>query len=151
MGTLRSTWKVETGICTREWVCRSFILATPIGKSNTPLLRVHYCIVSFEKVPVCVLESSKSCRPLCSGSPRGVLLYSRLNFWVLASSSGEMFFGELCTGASAASCQCTCGVFLQCCWLPLCGRSCCRFASSWEAVCVPSPRGRELLGWPSCS
>ena len=34
MGTLCSTWNVRTVICTREWVCRSFGLVIPIGKSN---------------------------------------------------------------------------------------------------------------------
>ena len=35
MGTLCSTWNVEMGICTLEWVCRSFSLVIPIGKSNS--------------------------------------------------------------------------------------------------------------------
>ena len=37
MGTLCSTWNVELGICTLEWVCRSFSLVIPIGKSNRRL------------------------------------------------------------------------------------------------------------------
>ena len=35
VGTLCSTSNAEMGICTREWVCRSFSLVIPIGKSNT--------------------------------------------------------------------------------------------------------------------
>ena len=65
VGTRRSTWKVETGICTCEWVRRTFSLAIRIGESNTPLLWMNYCILGFKKVPVCVLESSKSRGPLC--------------------------------------------------------------------------------------
>ena len=83
MGTLCSMWNMEMGICTREWVCRSFILAIQIGNYNTPLLRMHYCIVSFEKYPVCVLVSSKPRGPLCGGYPCGVLLRSCLSCWVL--------------------------------------------------------------------
>ena len=33
VGTLCFKWKVETCICTREWVCRSFSLYILIGKS----------------------------------------------------------------------------------------------------------------------
>ena len=35
MGTLCSTYNVEMGICTLEWVCNSFSLVIPIGNSNT--------------------------------------------------------------------------------------------------------------------
>ena len=93
MGTLCSTWNVEKRICTWEWVCRSFSLVIPIGKSNRPLMRMHSCIVGFEKVPVCVLVSSKSRGTLCDGFPRGVLLCSRLGCWVLVASSGKIVFG----------------------------------------------------------
>ena len=92
MGTLCSIWKVETSICTRDWVCGSFSLEILIGKSNTPLMRIQYFIFGFKKVPVCVLVSSKSRGTLCGGSPRGVLLCSRLSCWVLVASSGENCF-----------------------------------------------------------
>ena len=139
METLCSTWNVEMSICTCKWFCRYFSLVIKIGKSNTPLLRMHLCIVGFEIVPVCVLVSSKPRRPPCGGSPDGVLLRSRLNYWVLVVSSGKICFGKLCTGASVVSCPWTLGVCLQYCWLRLRGRSCCRFASAWEAVRVSLP------------
>ena len=40
-----STWNVETGICTREWVCRFFSLAIPIGKYNI----IKYSVVQWEE------------------------------------------------------------------------------------------------------
>ena len=137
VGTLCSTLNVEMGICTLEWVCRSFRLAILIGKSNTPLLRMYSCFFGFEKVPFFVLVSSKSRGPLCGGSPHGVLLLSCLSFWVLVASSGEIVFGKFCTGASVVSCPWTSVVCLKYCWLRLCGRPCCRFASAWEAFRVP--------------
>ena len=90
------TFHVEggNGYLTLGWFHRSFSWEIPIGKSNTPLLQMHSCIVGFEKVPLCVLESSKSCGPLCSGLPRGVLLRSLLSCWVLAASSGGFFLGN---------------------------------------------------------
>ena len=100
MGTLCSTWNLEMGICTLEWVGRFFSLVIPIGKSNKPLLRMYLCFDGFEKVPVCVLVSIKSRKPPCGGSPHGVLLRSRLGCWVLVASSGEIVFGQFCTGAS---------------------------------------------------
>ena len=125
------------GICTVKWVCRSFSLLIHIGKYNTSLLRMYSCFVGFEKVSVCVLLSSRCRGPPCGGSPHGVLLRSRLGCWVLVASSDEMFFVKFCTGASVVSCPWTSGVCLLYCWLRLRGRSCCRFASEWEAVCVP--------------
>ena len=110
MGILCSTWNVEMGICIREWVCRSFSLVIPIGKSNKPLLRMYSCFFGFEKVSVCVLVSSKSRGPPCGGSPYGVLLRSHLEFWVLVASSGEIVFGQFYTGASVVSCPWTLGV-----------------------------------------
>ena len=139
------------GICTLEWVCRFFSLVIPIGKSNTPFLRMHSCFVGFEKVPVCVLVSSKSRGPPCGGSPHGVLLRSRLGCWVLISSSGEIIFGKFCTGASVVSCPWTSGVCLLYCWLRLCGWSCCRFELTWEAVRVPLLWGRAVPVWPPYS
>ena len=94
VGTLCSTWNVDMRISTLEWVCRSFSLVIPIGKSNTPLLQMYSCFFGFEKVPVCVLVSSKSCGPPCGGSPHGVLLRSRLGCWVLVASSGEIVLGS---------------------------------------------------------
>ena len=82
------------GICTLEWVCRSFSLVIPIGKSDIPLLRMYSCFVGFEKVPVCVLVSSKSLGLPCGGLPHGVLLRSRLGCWVLVASSGKLFLGN---------------------------------------------------------
>ena len=125
------------GICNLELVCRSFSLVILIGKSNTPLLRMYLCFFGFEKVPVYILVSSKSRGPPCGGSPHGVLLRSRLGCWVLVASSGEICFGQFCTGASVVSCPWTSGVCLLYCWLRLRGWSCCRFASAWEAVSVP--------------
>ena len=130
---------MEMVICTLEWVCRSFILVILIGKSNTPLLRMYLCFVGFEKVPVCVLVSSKSCGLPCGGLIHSVLLRSRLGWWVLVASSGEIVFGKFCTGASVVSCPWTLVVCLQYCWLRLSGRLCCRFASVWEAIHVPFP------------
>ena len=60
VGTLCSMWNVEMGICPLDWVCSSFSLVIPIGKSNTPLLRMYSCFFGFEKVSVCVLVSTKS-------------------------------------------------------------------------------------------
>ena len=83
------------GICNLEWVCRSFILVTPIGKSNTPLMQMYSCFFGFEKVPVCVLVSSKSRGPPCGGSTHGVLLRSHLGCWVLVASSGKNIWAVL--------------------------------------------------------
>ena len=72
VGTLCSTCNVEVGICTLEWVYRSFSLVILIGKSNTPLLRMYSCFSGFEKVPVCVLVSSKL---LSVGEKRGDAMF----------------------------------------------------------------------------
>ena len=69
-------------------------MAIPIGKSNTPLLRMNSFIVGFENFTVFVLVSSKSRGQLCGGSPRGVLLCSRLSCWVLVASSGKIVLGN---------------------------------------------------------
>ena len=41
MGTQCSTWKMEMGICTLKWVCTSFSLVIPIGKSNRSFPHIH--------------------------------------------------------------------------------------------------------------
>ena len=89
VGTLCSTWNVEMGICTCEWVCRSCSLVIPIGKSNTPLMHMHSYIFGFEKVPVCVLVSSESRGPLCGGLSCGVLLCSNLSCWFVVATTGN--------------------------------------------------------------
>ena len=94
MGLLCSTGNVEMGICNLEWVCRSFSFVIPIGKSNTPLLRMYSCFVGFEKVSVCVLVSSKSRGPPFGGFPHGALLHIRLGCWVLVASTGNMFLAN---------------------------------------------------------
>ena len=99
--------KGGNGYRTLGWVRRYFSWAILIGKSNTPLLRMHSCIVGFEKVPVCVLESSKYRETICGGSPCGVLLSSLLSCWVLAAIISGIIFGKLRTGANVASCPWT--------------------------------------------
>ena len=56
---------------THGWVRRSIGWPISIGKSNTPLLRMHPFTVSIGEDLICVLVLSKSCGPLCGGWPRG--------------------------------------------------------------------------------